>query len=200
MARHLGRVLRHDGLRPPSADRSRCGIPEPSYNTWNIGIGFTYKVFTLDLRYSDTDLTKGNCNAFTSDYSTTNFSPSLRDQDQSGRVRLQLVRRDGYRQAVGRPDGDDQPEVTQIPLIAVRAAERSAALLLWDFNRGRALAAADLLPLHSAGLGSRVLPGRSAKWSPSGASAAAREWKARKVERWPIETTVVFGNLSAIRR
>src|SRR5579871_5474603 len=47
------------------------GIPEPSYNTWNIGIGFTYKVFTLDLRYSDTDLSKGNCNAFTSDYSTT---------------------------------------------------------------------------------------------------------------------------------
>ena len=29
----------------------RCpgGIPEPSYNTWNVGVGFTYKVFTLDL-------------------------------------------------------------------------------------------------------------------------------------------------------
>ena len=35
------------------------GIPEPSYNTWNIGVGFTYKVFTLDLRYSDTNLSKG---------------------------------------------------------------------------------------------------------------------------------------------
>ena len=44
------------------------GIPEPSYNTWNIGLGFTYKVFTLDLRYSDTNLSKGACNAFTSDY------------------------------------------------------------------------------------------------------------------------------------
>ena len=53
------------------------GIPEPSYNTWNIGVGFTYKVFTLDLRYYDTNLSKGNCNAFTSDYSTTNFSPSF---------------------------------------------------------------------------------------------------------------------------
>jgi uncharacterized protein (TIGR02001 family) len=51
------------------------GIPEPSYNTWNIGIGFTYKVFTLDLRYSDTDLNKGKCNALTSDYSTTSFNP-----------------------------------------------------------------------------------------------------------------------------
>jgi uncharacterized protein (TIGR02001 family) len=52
------------------------GIPEPSYNTWNIGVGFTYKVFTLDIRYSDTNLSKASCNAFTSDYSTTSFSPS----------------------------------------------------------------------------------------------------------------------------
>ncbi len=27
----------------------------------------TWKVFTLDLRYSDTNLNKGDCNAFTSD-------------------------------------------------------------------------------------------------------------------------------------
>jgi uncharacterized protein (TIGR02001 family) len=44
------------------------GINYADYNTWNIGVGFTYKVFTLDLRYSDTDLSKGNCNAFTSDF------------------------------------------------------------------------------------------------------------------------------------
>jgi Bacterial protein of unknown function (Gcw_chp) len=43
------------------------GIPEPDYNTWNVGLGFTWKVFTLDLRYSDTDLSKEECNAFTSD-------------------------------------------------------------------------------------------------------------------------------------
>lgn len=43
------------------------------YNTWNVGVGFTYKVFTLDLRYSDTDLSKGDCNALTSDFSTRNF-------------------------------------------------------------------------------------------------------------------------------
>lgn len=54
-----------------------AGIPEPSYNTWNIGVGFTYKVFTLDVRYSDTNLSKGNCNAFTSDYSTTNRSAAF---------------------------------------------------------------------------------------------------------------------------
>src|SRR5882757_3373929 len=55
----------------------RFGIPEPSYNTWNIGVGFTYKVFTLDFRYSDTNLSKGACNAFTSDFSTTNQSPAF---------------------------------------------------------------------------------------------------------------------------
>ena len=38
-------------------------------------------MFTLDLRYSDTNLSKGACNAFTSDYPTTNFSPtSYHDQ------------------------------------------------------------------------------------------------------------------------
>lgn len=44
------------------------GIKYADYNTWNVGIGFTYKVFTLDLRYSDTNLSKGDCNAFTSDF------------------------------------------------------------------------------------------------------------------------------------
>jgi hypothetical protein len=44
------------------------GIDYADYNTWNIGVGFTYKVFTLDIRYSDTDLSKGDCNAFTSDF------------------------------------------------------------------------------------------------------------------------------------
>ena len=54
------------------------GINYADYNTWNIGIGFTYKVFTLDFRYSDTDLSQGNCNAFTSDHTATfngSFTP-----------------------------------------------------------------------------------------------------------------------------
>jgi hypothetical protein len=54
-----------------------AGVPEPSYTTWNIGVGFTYKVFTLDVRYSDTNLSKASCNVFTSDYTTRNFSPSF---------------------------------------------------------------------------------------------------------------------------
>jgi uncharacterized protein (TIGR02001 family) len=57
------------------------GINYVDYNTWNIGLGFTYKVLTLDLRYTDTDLNKGDCNAFTSDHTasgiyTTPINPS----------------------------------------------------------------------------------------------------------------------------
>ena len=54
-----------------------AGIPYTSYNTWNIGGGLTWKQFTLDLRYSDTNLSKGDCNAFTGDFTasgTTNVT------------------------------------------------------------------------------------------------------------------------------
>jgi hypothetical protein len=47
------------------------GIPLPSYTTWNIGFGWTWKVFTVDLRYIDTDLNKANCNAFTGDHTAS---------------------------------------------------------------------------------------------------------------------------------
>jgi hypothetical protein len=43
-----------------------AGIPFSDYATWNAGLGFTYKVFTLDLRYYDTDLTAGECALYTS--------------------------------------------------------------------------------------------------------------------------------------
>jgi len=39
----------------------------PDYTTWNVGIGATYKVFTVDLRYYDTDLSKTNCELLTGD-------------------------------------------------------------------------------------------------------------------------------------
>ena len=50
------------------------GIKYADYNTWNVGVGFTYKVATLDLRYSGTNLSKGNCNAFTSAQTGTGYS------------------------------------------------------------------------------------------------------------------------------
>ena len=57
------------------------GIPLPDYTTWNVGFGWTWKVFTVDLRYIDTDLNKGNCNAFTGDHTAT-FSPTGINADQ----------------------------------------------------------------------------------------------------------------------
>ena len=45
----------------------RTAFRTQSYTTWNVGIGFTKSVFTLDFRYYDTDLSEGDCNAFTSD-------------------------------------------------------------------------------------------------------------------------------------
>ena len=55
-----------------------AGIPFKSYTTWDVGVAFTWKQFTLDLRYFDTDLNKGDCNAFTSDHTAsgvTNVTP-----------------------------------------------------------------------------------------------------------------------------
>jgi len=42
------------------------GVSYRSYTNWDVGLAFTWKQFTLDLRYYDTDLNKGDCNAFTS--------------------------------------------------------------------------------------------------------------------------------------
>jgi uncharacterized protein (TIGR02001 family) len=39
----------------------------PDYWTWNVGVAFTSGVFTLDLRYYDTDLNKADCLTLTSD-------------------------------------------------------------------------------------------------------------------------------------
>jgi uncharacterized protein (TIGR02001 family) len=50
------------------------GIPYRSYTNWDIGLGLTWKQFTLDLRYFDTNLNKGDCNAFTSDHTATGFT------------------------------------------------------------------------------------------------------------------------------
>ena len=42
-------------------------IALPSYWNWDAGLAFTWKIFTLDLRYYQTNLTKAQCNTFTSD-------------------------------------------------------------------------------------------------------------------------------------
>jgi Bacterial protein of unknown function (Gcw_chp) len=60
------------------------GVKYTSYATWDLGIGFTYKVLTLDLRYIDTNLNKSECNVFTSAQNAS-FSPSnVTAQNPSG--------------------------------------------------------------------------------------------------------------------
>jgi len=44
------------------------GIPYKSYTAWDVGLAFTWKQFTLDLHYYDTNLNKGDCNTFTKDF------------------------------------------------------------------------------------------------------------------------------------
>jgi uncharacterized protein (TIGR02001 family) len=51
------------------------GIQYTSYWNWDAGFGWTYKAFTLDLRYYQSNLTKSECNAFTS-ASNSSLSPS----------------------------------------------------------------------------------------------------------------------------
>jgi uncharacterized protein (TIGR02001 family) len=65
----LGTTDSFYGCTPPGCTGNfAAGIPLPSYATWDVGVGWTWKVFTVDLRYIDTDLTKAECNAFTGDH------------------------------------------------------------------------------------------------------------------------------------
>ncbi|MGB6283932.1 MAG: hypothetical protein WBG18_05870, partial [Xanthobacteraceae bacterium] len=43
------------------------GFALPAYLNWQAGVTFTRKVFNLDLRYYDTNLSKGNCFVLTGD-------------------------------------------------------------------------------------------------------------------------------------
>jgi uncharacterized protein (TIGR02001 family) len=60
------------------------GVPYTSYWTWDAGLGFTWKVFTLDLRYYDTNLTKAECNVFTSDQTASFSSGSVTPLNPGG--------------------------------------------------------------------------------------------------------------------
>jgi len=61
------------------------GIPYKDYTTWNVGFGWTWKVFTVDLRYVDTNLNKGDCNAFTSDHTAAGLTgPNVTPINPSG--------------------------------------------------------------------------------------------------------------------
>ena len=60
------------------------GIPLPDYNTWNVGLSFTYKVFTLDFRYYDTDLSNSQCNVLTGDQTASYSAGNITAINPSG--------------------------------------------------------------------------------------------------------------------
>ena len=61
-----------------------------AYHTWNAGVTLTRKMFNLDLRYYDTNLSKEDCFVFTGDPNATpnanpNFlAPVARPKDATG--------------------------------------------------------------------------------------------------------------------
>ena len=87
-----------------SAIRPESGVNYADYNTWNVGLGFTWKVFTLDLRYSDTDLSRAIA---TPSPATTPRLGRQRHLDQPDRPRLEVVRRDLI--AKSRPTSRSRP-------------------------------------------------------------------------------------------
>jgi hypothetical protein len=60
------------------------GVKYTSYTNWDAGGGFTYKAFTLDLRYSGTNLTKAECNVYTSDQTATFSAGAITTQNPTG--------------------------------------------------------------------------------------------------------------------
>jgi hypothetical protein len=60
------------------------GVPYTSYWNWDLGVGFTWKVLTLDLRYYDTNLTRAECNVFTSAQNATFSLGNVTAQNPTG--------------------------------------------------------------------------------------------------------------------
>ncbi len=60
------------------------GVNYTSYWNWDAGFGWTYKAFTLDLRYYDTNLTHAECNAFTSASNSAFGTGNVTTQNPTG--------------------------------------------------------------------------------------------------------------------
>jgi uncharacterized protein (TIGR02001 family) len=71
------RAVSPTGVNIFVSNNGLTGWDLPDYAYWNLGVGFTYKVFTLDLRYHDTDLSKAECNALTADPGAGVITPTI---------------------------------------------------------------------------------------------------------------------------
>jgi hypothetical protein len=67
-----------------TSDAFYGNTPYTSYLNWDAGIGFTWKVLTLDLRYYDTNLSRSQCDAFTSAQNAGFATGNVTAQNPSG--------------------------------------------------------------------------------------------------------------------
>jgi hypothetical protein len=67
-----------------TSDAFYGNTPYTSYLNWDAGVGFTWKVLTLDLRYYDTNLSKTQCDAFTSAQNASFSVGNITPQNPSG--------------------------------------------------------------------------------------------------------------------
>lgn len=61
-----------------------AGVNYADYAMWNVGLGFTWKVFTLDLRYYDTDLSSSDCAVYTSAHTAALGQAPFTNQNPAG--------------------------------------------------------------------------------------------------------------------
>ena len=95
---------------------------------------FTWKAFTLDLRYYQSDLSKGDCNAFTSDHTA---SRHRHHADQSVPASgLQLVRCDLHRQAFVR-HLDQRAQIDRANTLGIAAGGESRRPFRFAHDRER---------------------------------------------------------------
>ena len=80
----LGRSNGFYGTDAVPITSNTFGVKYTSYTTWDAGFGWTYKAFTLDLRYYDTNLTKSECNAFTSASNSSFSTGNITVQNPNG--------------------------------------------------------------------------------------------------------------------
>jgi uncharacterized protein (TIGR02001 family) len=57
----------------------------PDYTYWNLGLTYTYKVASLDLRYHDTNLSKTECSAITGNNAGAGFAYGIGNGSNSSK-------------------------------------------------------------------------------------------------------------------
>ncbi len=118
------------------------GIPYKSYTTWDAGLAFTWKQFTLDLRYYDTDLSNGESPEGMEPEETKpqqkkpeeQKSSKARRRRRTGRKKKTARKASGRRRPEEKRSQDKEPGKKEV-LVALCSQFRRPRDLCW--SRGR---------------------------------------------------------------